>query len=88
MKEYKFFELSESNRDFINKVIQEKKNDKTFILDDIQRFEFTLAINNGIMEQKITHSQETYNYSKSYWVTTQWAFEGKVLVEVKDKWVF
>ena len=39
---YNLFELSENIQRFISKAIENKKNDKCFILDDIQEFKFSV----------------------------------------------
>lgn len=84
---YELYELSKINRDFITNIIKNKKNDEHFVLDDIQEFKFSLAINNGRAEQKITHCQKTYNYSKSYWLANDYPFEGSVTVDLSQiKW--
>ena len=81
---YKLYELSERNRDFITNIIKNKKNDEHFVLDDIQEFKLSVSINNGRAEQKITHCQKTYDYSKSYWLPSDYPFEGVVTIDLSQ----
>ena len=82
---YNLFELSENIQRFISKAIENKKNDKCFILDDIQEFKFSVSIINGVMHQKITHCQKTYGYSNSYWLETEYPIEGNVFIDLSSK---